>query len=318
MSKIEELLPHLLKQLSNSIAVSATDVANKHGIAASSVRNHLKSLHDNFYQGYYKYDGSSKKWVVIEGGFLQKMLLKPEEVVILNSLIRGKSRLGKKLIPWHEKMVHNYVKRTSSFIFKQDISEDINENMEQTFAQIHTAIDEKKKLSFQFSGALRVVFPYKIINIEYYWYLLGYEESCSNEDSKTQCIKFYTISRIRQIAILDDVFSYNFDYIDEKLEHTMNAYCQLENDYIDIELYIEKDFCHYVDRASFFSAWHNTKIIEEINYITYTLYNVKVTDKEYREITPTILKYLPNIVVKSPEDLRHKINEMLRQYQNIL
>ena len=143
--KAEELLPKLLKDLSNGIAISIKEVAEKYEMSNDSIKVPLRSIRDNFYPKSFKYDGSTRKWVVEELGFLQKTLLKPEEAVVLNGILRNKSSQGKSLIPWNEKIVENYIKRTSSFIFKQHIAEEITEDMEQLFAQIHSAIDDKKE-----------------------------------------------------------------------------------------------------------------------------------------------------------------------------
>lgn len=129
--KIEELLPDMIRSISKGTSVSSTDIEQKHGISASSVRAHLRSLQENFYKNYYKYDGSTKKWIATELGFVDKMLLKPEEAVILNSILRNKSKLGPSLVPWNEKLVNQYIKRTSSFIFKQYHNEEINDNLVQ-------------------------------------------------------------------------------------------------------------------------------------------------------------------------------------------
>jgi len=315
--KIEELLPDLLRSISRGVAISSIDIEHKHGISSSSVRAHLRDLRDNFYKPYYKYDGSSKRWVATEIGFVDKMLLKPEEAVILNSILRNKNKLGANLIPWHEKLVNHYVKRASSFIFKQNNTEEIDEDMEQAFALIHNAIDLKQKLKLKYSGYYRIVYPYKIINIEYYWYLLGYEENSENPNSETSIMKSYTMSKLRDISIIDEKFHYDFGDLDKKMKHVLNAFFVPKNPLIPVVLLVKKDFADYIDRSPFFSGWQSTNIQETIKEQTYIKYTTGVTEPEFREIIPTILKYIPNILVEEPIELQKIIANRLIEYQNL-
>lgn len=315
--KVEELLPSMIRSISKGASISSVDIENKYGISASSVRAHLRDLKDNFYKNYYRYDGSTKKWVATELGFVDKMLLKPEEVVILNSMLRNKNKLGISLAPWHEKMVEQYLKRASSFIFKQHSNEEISEDMEQAFALIHVAIDNKQKLKFKYTNYYRTIYPYKIINIEYYWYLVGYEENSEKKDSETEIVKSYSISKLRDISILEERYSFDFSALDKKIPHILNAYFVPKNSLTPISLLINKKFTGYIDRSNFFSAWKRTdqkEIIKDVEYIKYT---TGVTDPEFREIIPTILKYLPNILVEEPLELQDIIANKLKEYQNI-
>lgn len=315
--KIEELLPNIIRSISRGESVSSVEVEKIHGISASSVRAHLRNLKENFYQYYFKYDGSTKKWVATELGFVDKMLLKPEEIVILNSILRNKKKLGQNLISWHENMVEHYVKRASSFIFKQHSTEEISEDMEQAFALIHTAIDNKQKLKLKFDNSYRVVYAYKIVNIEYYWYLLGYEESTEKKDSETQIVKSYSISKLRDITILDKKFLFDFSDLDKKIDHILNAFFIPKNTLIPVVLLIKKDFTGYIDRSPFFSSWEKTTQKEIIKDAEYIKYNTGVTDPKFREIIPTILKFIPNILVEEPIELKDKILEELTNYKTL-
>ena len=148
MDKIEEILPQLLRDLSNGIAVSTIEVENKYGFSASGVRSHLRTLKEHFYKGCFKYDGSTKKWVTTEIGFLNRELLEPEEVVVLNGIYRNKNRLGDSLVETHEKLVKSYLKRTKSYVFKQHIAEELTDDMEQTFALLKHAVNTKSVITF--------------------------------------------------------------------------------------------------------------------------------------------------------------------------
>jgi len=143
--KIEELIPSLIRQISNGNGISVKEIAKTNKVSADGVKKRLREVRDKFYKNCFGYDASTKKWVVKSGelGFLQRELLEPEEAVVLTAMSRTKARLGKGLISTHEKIVENYTKRTKTYIFKQHKAEGINKDMEQTFARRRLTIKKK-------------------------------------------------------------------------------------------------------------------------------------------------------------------------------
>jgi len=315
--KIEELLPDIIRKISKGESISTVDIEKRYGVNASSVRAHLRELKNNFYKNLYHYDGSTKKWVAKEVGFLDKILLKPEEVVVLNSLKKiGDNKSNSELGKWYHNVVNNYTRRTSSFIFKQHNVEDIDEGMEQLFAQIHSAIDKKVKVSLVYGNSFRIFYPYKVVNIEHYWYFLGYEES-NDKGSPSQKLKTLKMSDIRYIKLLDERFVYDFSPLEPKLEHVINAYFSPSEPIISIYLLVNKNFAGYIDRAKLFSGWRKTKYITSIQDIKYVRYEVYITHPKFKEIIPTILQYMPNILVEDNEELSNEVNKILIEYQSI-
>jgi len=314
--KIEEIMPNIIRKISRGESVSTKYFKKKYGISESSARAYLRDLEENFYKNLYSYDGSSKKWGTKEIGFLNKMLLKPEEVVVLNAIKRiGKKAKGE-LPNWYNNVVENYTRRTSSFIFKQHNVEDIDEGMEQLFAQIHSAIDKKVKVSLVYGNSFRIFYPYKVVNIEHYWYFLGHEEN-NDKGSPSQKLKTLKMSDIRRIKLLDERFVYDFSSLEPKLEHVINAYFSPSEPIISIYLLVNKNFAGYIDRAKLFSGWRKTKYITSIQDIKYVRYEVYITHPKFKEIIPTILQYMPNILVEDNEELSNEVNKILIEYQSI-
>jgi predicted DNA-binding transcriptional regulator YafY len=214
--KAEEVIPKVIKRLSNSQSISTKDILKEFGVKESSFVDKFKSVRETFYEDFIKYDKSTEKWVQTESVFLEKMLLTPEETVVLTGILRNKKAYGNDLIPWVEIIVDNYVKRTSTSVFKQDILEKINEDLEIIFAQIKYAIDEKRKIKFKYNNGVIILYPYKIINLEYYWYILGYEEyseywmTIKNTPDKSKKVKTFTVANIRCLEVLTDQYKYSF------------------------------------------------------------------------------------------------------------
>lgn len=310
MNKIEEILPQILRDLSNGIAVSTIEIEKTHNVSASGVRSHLRTLKERFYKGCFKYDGSTKKWVPVEIGFLNRELLEPEEIVVLNGIYRNKKRLGDSLIETHEKLVESYLKRTKSYIFKQHISEELTEDMEQTFALLKRAISDKKvvELNYPSKGTLKIrrVYPHQVVYIEYYWYLICYEE-----DDK---IKSFRLSLIQSPKMLDKTYSYNFENVALRLKLAMNAYVDYQTPIEVVNILVASHIVNHVEIASFFDAWRKTDYTISIEGNQFRRFEVRITNPDYKDVIPTILKYMPNMLVEEPIELKEEIDSLISKY----
>jgi len=308
--KIEELIPSLIRQISNSKGVSVVEVAKEHKVSADGVKKRLREVRDKFYKECFDYDGSTRKWVVKNGhsGFLQKKILEPEEAVVLTAIYRNKSSLGKELTPTYEKIVGNYTKRAKSYMFKQHIAEEITEEMEKTFALLKHAINNKRVIELEYNGKIREVYPYRIVYIEYYWYLI-----CA-EDNK---IKSFRVSLIKELDILIDTYEYDFNNVDERLQLAMNAYVDYQEPYRHISVFVWEKIVNHVDVAAYFNAWKKLDKTTTINGKQFQKFEVVTTNPHFDDITPTILKYMPNMIVDEPQDLIDKIDKILQSYRTI-
>ena len=308
--KIEELIPSLIHRISNGEGISVAEVAKRHKVSADGVKKRLREVRDEFYKNAFGYDGSTRKWVVKSGqlGFLQRELLEPEEAVVLTAISRTKDRLGKGLITTHEKIVNNYTKRAKSYIFKQHKAEEITEDMEQIFALLQHAINNKNVVELEYNDKIREVYPYRVVYIEYYWYLI-----CA-ENNK---IKSFRISLIKELDILIDTYEYDFSTVDERLQLAMNAYVDYQEPYKHISVFVWEKIVNHVDIAAYFNAWKKLDETTTINGKQFQKFEVVTTNPNFDDITPTILKYMPNIVVDEPQELIEKIAEIVNQYQSI-
>jgi len=307
--KIEEILPKILRDLSNGIAISTVKIERDYGFSASGVRNHLRTLEERFYKGCFKYDGSSRKWITTDKGFLTKELLEPEEVIVLNGIYRNKDRLGLSLAKTHEQIIEKYLKRTKSYTFKQHKSEDITEDMEKIFVMLKRAIKSKNIVRLDYpsinSIKTRRVFPYRIVYIEYYWYLICYE------DDK---IKSLRLSLITSPTILEEKYKYDFENIDLRLDLAMNAFVDYKEPINTVEILVAECRTNHIELASFFTAWTKAEYTTKINNILYRRFTVKITNTNYNDIIPTILKYMPEMLVESPDELKEAIDEKIKTY----
>jgi hypothetical protein len=327
------IVPDLIRKISNGEGISIKDVEDVKykKIGASTLRAYLSSVQKKFYADDFKFDKSTNKWVVKEGrlGFLNEMLLKPEEAVILTYMSQNDTMCGERLALRLNLMINAYKKRTSLAVYKTNILEPIDDNMEKKFALIQKAITEKRKISFIHKNwGPWIFYPYKIVNIEYYWYLIGISEMDLEKDQ----IKYFAIYHISDIKLLDDKYEYNFNRIKlEKMDNAMNAYYNPEQEKKYVDLLVIDWMVEYIKRASFFSGWKPTgqqilvptkdaegnvmKDTDENEIVNmYYVYTVISTHKNYLDIIPILQKYIPYILVKEDTALLEAMTANLNIY----
>ncbi len=284
----------------------------KYGFSASGVRNHLRTLEARFYKNCFKYDGSTKKWVTTDRGFLTRELLEPEEVIVLNGIYRNKDRLGSSLSKTHVKMIEDYLKRTKSYVYKQHTAEEMAKDMEEVFAMLKSAINQKNIVEIEYLSkgniSIRRVFPYQVVYIEYYWYLICYEES--------KKIKSFRLSMIQSSKILDEIYNYDFKPVDLRLKLAMNAYVDFEEPIDTVEILVANFLFTHIKKASYFTAWNPMEYTIEVKGIKYRRFEVTITNPKYDDIIPTILKYMPHMLVESSDELKEAIDKRIKNYVN--
>jgi predicted DNA-binding transcriptional regulator YafY len=308
--KIEELIPSLIKQISNGQGVSVVEVAKQYNVSADGIKKRLREVKDKFYKKYFDYNGSSRKWQVINNqiNFLQQELLKPEEAVVLTAIDRTSDRLGKSLIATHKKIVEDYTKLVKSYTFVQYQEE----GMEHIFALLTHAINGKNivQLDYPLNGELktRQVYPYRIAYIEYCYYLI-----CVEDD----IVKSFRVSLINNPIILDKTYQYNFSNIETRLQLAMNPYVDYQEPYKYVSILVLEKIVNNFDLHPYTKAWKKLDETIIINDKKYRKFEVTTTNKDYNDIAPIIMKYMPDIIVNSPQKLIEKIQSRIQEYQDI-
>jgi len=320
--KPEEIIPEVIKRLSKGEALSTKEIADEYGVIPSSFNDKFRPIREKFYKHFIEHDKSSGKWTRIEPLFLEKMLLTPEETVVLTALTRNSSMCGTALSSTVKGIVENYVKRTKS----SDVLEKINDDLEIVFAQLKYAIEGCNKIKFTYNEQAIVFYPYKIINLEYYWYILGYEEyseywmEIKKKPENSHMIKTFTINKIRNLEVIDEIYKFDFSETETELKHAMNAFFSVGGESEIIELLVIDWLEEYIERAPYFSGWKKTgetiaiKNEKKDKDDMFLVYKIKSTNKYYQDVIPTILKYMPNIRIKDNQNLVDKIFDGMKVF----
>ena len=96
----------------------------------------------------------------------------------------------------------------------------------------------------------------------------------------------------------------------------MNAFVDYQAPVKIVELFVSSKICDHIEKASFFSAWKKLNQKITINSIEYIKFEVKTTNPDFDDIVPTILKYMPNIIIEEPIELKEKIDSIINLYKN--
>ncbi len=186
------------------------------------------------------------------------------------------------------------------------------------FAQIKYAIENNKEISFSIPkyNTNYIVVRYKIINLEFYWYFLGYEKS-NTSGTKSNIVKTYTIKLIKELTVRDEEDTYDFSNAEKRLVHAMNAFFSITGEAKIIEVLIIDWFIPYIKRAKYFSGWRPTGAIDTIDNQDYYVYEIESTHKKFLDVIPTILMYTPKILIRDNDDITKEIFSHLEQFANL-
>jgi predicted DNA-binding transcriptional regulator YafY len=172
--------------------------------------------------------------------------------------------------------------------------EDLSHKVE-IFNEIAAAIVKPTKITFVYKAKAREVMPYKLINTNGIWYLVGVEG---------EVLKHFTFSRITNLQSTRQRFTPDREILQNLSEHrgvwvTQNP----------IEVVLEVDACvaEYFLRRDLLPC---QEIVEQNE--DFLLLSSKPAYEE--EILKTVRYWIPHMKIRSPEYLQQRLEESLRSY----
>ena len=195
--------------------------------------------------------------------------------------------------------------KTSIYYSKLDIEKVDLEK----FEILENAIKNKNKLEIiyeEFKGydsKLTDVKPLKIVNFEGYWYLL-----VLNYQNK---YRRYYINNMKKIKVLKETFDIDKEFLNKVNKKAINVwYDPFKEPYL-VELYLDKTATKFFKRLSPFKLLNCRDYEDKTSIIT-----LQITH-DY-EIISFILRWIPHIKVISPNRLKEKILDEVKEYSNDL
>ena len=300
--KMINILPLLLKRLSNGDSLHLPSVAEEFSIPKNTLVNNLKEIISPLFPKDIFYDNSTKNWYA-KKNFLSETLLSADELITIKLLEKYSEQLGENFNTSSKKLFKRFKQQASLTIFRKSNIELINRRGERKFALLEYAISNNSILRCNYKTKARTIYPLKIAMLEGYWYLFLIEEGHDEE------IRKYHLQTIEKLKLTKEKFKRPPTDTLNGLKNAINAYFNSQKR-IYVELLVHKNISPYLKRKPLSPAQHMERVDENYEKLTIT-----ITDE--REIIPTIQQYLPYIKVLSPDSLHQKIEENIANYSNL-
>lgn len=205
--KIHETLPYVLEQMNKGTSFRTSQIAEMAEVTERTVLYRMNDIIDHvlgkrIYQRTHVWYGKS--------GFLDLLGLSAKEIVVMSGILSGRDRFGTDLSETVKKMM-DALKRQGYLLYdEQQVLERTTSTMHVHFNKLRSAIDAGNIVVFEFQNAKRTVHPFRIINREYYWYLIGYEEYKQHLETDqylpdSNKMKTYTIANIKRLETIDRI-----------------------------------------------------------------------------------------------------------------
>lgn len=316
--KIYETLPHILKQMNMGVSFSTKDIAKMAGVTERIVLYRMDDIIKNVL-GKRRIFQKNREWYG-KPGFLNLIGLSAEEIVIMSGILAGKDRFGISLSNNVTTMMDALKKQGFLIHDEQQILERTTSTMHVNFNILRSAIDYGVQVIFEFNGSQRKIQPFRIINREYYWYLIGYEEykydiEAGEYSSDSKKMKTYTVANIKRLDITDEKIEYDFSKAEEILQYASNGYIDWDNPPNIIHVIVNSHLNNHINRAAFYRNWEK---VAPAAHKGFTLYKVRSVHNKYHDILPTILKHMPDMIVLHPLELVETIRHTIDQYNQAI
>lgn len=312
--KIHETLPYVLEQMNKGTSFRTTQIAEMAEVTERTVLYRMNDIIEHvlgkrIYQRTHIWYGKP--------GFLDLLGLSAKEIVVMSGILSGRDRFGVDLSETVKKMM-DALKRQGYLLYdEQQVLERTTSTMHVHFNKLRSAIDAGNVVIFEFQNAKRTVHPFRIINREYYWYLIGYEEYKQHLETDqylpdSNKMKTYTIANIKRLETIDRISDYDFSFVDEILQHACNGFIDWEHPPHTIDVLVNSRLDNHLSRAAFYNNWK--KIAPAEGRQGYSLYRVTSVHNQFRDVIPTILKHMPDMIVLYPLELIDAIRQRIEEY----
>ncbi len=163
------------------------------------------------------------------------------------------------------------------------------------FNNIAAAIVMKLCITFSYSDTVREVHPYKLINTNGIWYLVGVDKGT---------LKNFSFSKIQMLEVLQQSFKEDADIIKTLKEHKGMWVTQ---NHIEVVLEVDASVSEYFLRRDLLP---HQKVLE------HTAEGLVVsTQVAYEEEILKVVRYwIPHITITSPAYLQEKLEKTLKDY----
>lgn len=310
--KTDEIIVDILERMSSGsptpIGMYAKPNSNSN---RETIIKHIKEVRDLF-NADIVYDSQSKMWKAGRLNFLDDSPLSAQEAVVLAGIKRNAFHYGNTLDKTVIEIADFFQEWKHAGMFQNSAVEDFKKFMLK-IKLIDTAESRGQyvKIAYRKPTGVeeRTVIPLRIANMEYYWYLIAIEKGKINPDD----IRKYALHNIDNIELDEQVYNPKFQQdireLVKDIHLGMNAFFKPYSEIKTVTLMIPESFIHFLERSPYFLLWEIKKnepaVVIKTNFeegqpeqnTHYRKVVAPSTDSEYRDIIPSIQKYMPLFIV---------------------
>lgn len=310
--KTDEIVVDILERMSSGspIPISMYAKPNSNSNRETIIR-HIREV-SNLFNADIDYNKCSKTWEAGRRNFLDDSPLSAQEAVVLAGIKRNAFHYGNTLDKTVIEIADFFQEWKHAGMFQNSAIEDFKKFMSK-IKLIDTAKSRGQYLKIvyqkQTGAEERTVIPLRVANMEYYWYLIAIEKGKTTSDD----IRKYALHNIETIELDEQVYNPKFQQdmheLVKDIHLGMNAFYKPYNAIKTVTLMIPESFINFIVRSPYFMLWKVKKnepsVVIRGNFeegqpeqdIHYIKMIVPSTDHEYRDIIPSIQKYMPMFIV---------------------
>lgn len=293
--KLFSRLTKILERLYNGEVLQSSELAKDYDVSVRTIqRDFIERLEPSF-----PIERNGIKWKMIDGHKLARTKIQ-REIIVLDIMENMTKSLGTEIFTKSKNLLSKLKNDEESAFYTKLLFEDMSKNITD-FEKLETAIKKQKVINFIHDNKKKFMKPYKILNLDGYWYICGV-------NTKTNRLTNIRISKTSLISVTDEYFVKLSD-IDDKVKTAITGnfkpYRKLQN----VELLIEDEPNHILKKIPISST---LKVIDRSDIEGWIHISLQVTD--LAEITPFIKKNMPKVFVLSPQKLRERILNDVNEY----
>ncbi|WP_312414319.1 transcriptional regulator [Pseudescherichia sp.] len=172
------------------------------------------------------------------------------------------------------------------FSIKYPAAEHESENaLSRHFSQLRKAIAEHRKCNFFYKGKLRVVEPYRLVNVKNVWYLAAMEQ---------ENLKGFLLSGMKWLELCEETFVRE-GRIEQCIDEEDDVWFSLNK--FPVRLHVNASVAGYFLRRGVLPS----QVINTQNSDGSLEITCKIADE--RQLLPWVRYWLPNLTILSPESL---------------
>ena len=297
LNKMRRLM-YILNELDNG-EIFVTTIAKDLDVTIRTIQRDLHILED---AGFPFANTKKGAYCFVEGFSLQRMRLNAKEAAMLALMGDIAHSLGGGFAETYKDLRNKIVEsRNNPFFIKIAKGQAFKDP--KLLKALELAINEQRQLEIGYENSPlsgRAISPLKIAWFNGFWYLLAY--------GKDELILKLRLDKIKSAKPLATHFSRP-----HKLEKILRDSASIwfeENRKIKVTLAVDGEAAQYFKKREYFPK---QKIVKTAKDGTLTL---ECSVGRYEEILPTILEWIPHIVVQEPKDLKDLVGQKVKEYSS--